>query len=318
MQLAQTDLRSLTVFRAVVEHQSFLGAQIALGLSQSAVSFHIKALEERLGFTLCRRGRSGFELTDRGAMLHERSKTLFLALNAFESEIGTLKNRITGTLRLGLVDNTITDRDMPIHKVIARIADKAPEARVELTIDAPDALLAEIANGGLDLAILPETQPYQGLQLSRLREEAHSLYCGKGHPLFAVAEDALSVARIETFDFVVRPYANMRELQHFPKARARATASNMEAQAMFVMSGRYLGYLPDHFAEERVQQGIFRPLMAGTTAIRSTFVIATRAAEKPSTIIDFFIRELAGFASEALHGQKRHSAAGGRIARNNR
>lgn len=94
MLLAQSDLRSLTVFRAVVDHKSFLGAQIALGLSQSAVSFHIKALEDRLGFKLCQRGRSGFELTDRGAIVHERSKGLFLALNAFESDIGALKTAL--------------------------------------------------------------------------------------------------------------------------------------------------------------------------------------------------------------------------------
>ncbi|MGO8271776.1 LysR family transcriptional regulator [Rhizobium ruizarguesonis] len=64
MLLAQSDLRSFTVFRAVVDHKSFLGSQIALGLSQSAVSFHIKALEDRLGFKLCQRGRSVFECTD--------------------------------------------------------------------------------------------------------------------------------------------------------------------------------------------------------------------------------------------------------------
>lgn len=301
MQLAQSDLRSLAVFRAVVEHKSFLGAQITLGLSQSAVSFHIKALEDRLGFKLCRRGRSGFELTDRGTLVYERSKVLFLALNAFESDIGTLKNRITGTLRLGMVDNTITDRDLPIHRIIARISERAPEARIELVIDAPDALLSEIANGGLDIALLPETLPYQGLKLSRFREETHSLYCASGHPLFPVAEEELSMERIEAFDFVVRPYANMRELQFFPKAQARASASNMEAQAMFVMSGHYVGYLPDHYAEDWVKKGIFRRLMAADARIQSAFVIATRSVEKPSTILDFFIRELAGFASEALH-----------------
>ena len=301
MLLAQSDLRSLTVFRAVVEHKSFLGAQIALGLSQSAVSFHIKALEDRLGFKLCQRGLSGFELTDRGAIVHERSKGLFLALNAFESDIGALKNRITGTLRLGLVDNTITDSDLPIHRVIARISVRAPEARVELAIDTPDALLSEIANGGLDIALLPETQAYQGLKLSRCREEIHSLYCAQGDPLFRQAEAELTIEHIETFDFVVRPYANMRELQFFPKARARAIASNMEAQAMFVMSGHYLGYLPDHYARDWVQKGRFRQLMPNETRIHSTFVIATRSTEKPSTILDFFIRELAGIASEAVH-----------------
>ncbi|ACM29351.1 LysR family transcriptional regulator [Rhizobium rhizogenes] len=310
MLLAQSDLRSLTVFRAVVEHKSFLGAQIALGLSQSAISFHIKALEDRLGFKLCRRGRSGFELTDRGVIVHERSKGLFLALNAFESDIGALKNRITGTLRLGLIDNTITDSDLPIHRVIARISEKAPEARVELAIDTPDALLSEIANGGLDIALLPETQPYQGLKLSRLREEIHSLYCAQGHPLFKKGGAELTIEHIESFDFVVRPYANMRELQFFPRARTRAVASNMEAQAMFIMSGHYLGYLPDHYARDWVQKGCFRPLMPDETRIYSTFVIATRSAEKPSTILDFFIRELAGIASESLHRRQSPAVAG--------
>jgi DNA-binding transcriptional LysR family regulator len=74
MQISNPDLTSLAVFRSVVEHRSFLGAQVALGLSQSAVSFHIKGLEQRLGFRLCRRGRSGFELTDRGAIVYEQSK----------------------------------------------------------------------------------------------------------------------------------------------------------------------------------------------------------------------------------------------------
>jgi LysR family transcriptional regulator, transcriptional activator for bauABCD operon len=304
MLLAQSDLRSLVVFRAVVAHKSFLGAQIELGLSQSAVSFHVKALEDRLGFRLCRRGRSGFELTDRGAVVHEKSKALFLALNAFESDIGTLRNEITGTLRLGLVDNTVTDGELPIHRVIARLTEKAPAARVELVIEAPDALLSEIANGGLDIAILPETQPWPGLKFSRLRDEMHSLYCARGHALFTVPEGELSIERIEAHDFVVRPYANMRELHHFPAAKARATASNMEAQAMFVLSGHYLGYLPDHFAGAWVEKGQFRPLLPSRTRIASPFVMATRTTERPSTILDLFVRELVGLASETHHRAK--------------
>jgi len=301
MLLAQTDLRALTVFRSVVEHKSFLGAQIALGLSQSAVSFHIKALEERLGFTLCRRGRSGFELTDRGAIVHEKSKTLFLELNAFESDVGTLRNQIAGTLRLGLVDNTVTDPDLQIAKIIARISERAPEGRIEIVIGAPDTLLAEIANGGIDVAILPETQSYLGIRFSPLHAETHSLYCGRKHPLFAIPDRDLTTARIEAHAFVVRPYANMRELQHFAGARSQATASNMEAQVMFVMSGQFIGYLPDHYARLWFERGEFRALLQAETQIASPFVMATRAAEKPSTILDLFVRELVGLASEKLH-----------------
>lgn len=73
------------------------------------------------------------------------------------------------------------------------------------------------------------------MKLSRLRDEPHSLYRAKVHPLFSAPDKEISVEQVEGFDFVVQPYANMRELQFFPNARAQASASNMEAQAMFVM-----------------------------------------------------------------------------------
>lgn len=301
MQIAQSDLRSLAVFRAVVEHRSFLGAQVALGVSQSAVSFHIKALEDRLGFRICRRGRSGFELTDRGSVVYEKSKTLFLSLNGFESDIGALRNRMTGTLRLGLVDNTITDDDLPIHRIIGTISRKAPDAVIKITIDVPEALVSDLGNGGIDIALIPEVQPYRGLKFTQFKQEIHSLYCAVGHPLYSVADQDLHRAEIEKHAFVVRPYANMRELQHFPAATPRATASNMESQAMFVRSGCYLGYLPDHYAKAWVERGQFRALLPAVTTFASSFFVATRAADRPSSLLDLFVRELVALSSERLH-----------------
>lgn len=304
MQVAQSDLRSLAVFRAVVEHGSFLGAQVALGLSQSSVSFHMKALEERFGFRLCRRGRAGFELTDRGAAIYEKSKALYLALNAFEGGVGLLKHTITGMLRLGLVDNTITDEDLPIPRVIASISRKAPDAVVRIVIDTPEDLVAELGNGGIDIAILPEMQPYAGIRFSPFKDERHSLYCAVGHPLWTVSPGNLSSSMIEAHAFVVRPYANRRELRHFPNAVVKATASNMEAQAMFVLSGHFVGYLPDHYAAAWVDQGRFRSLLPRETGISSAFVIATRQAERAPAVLDLFIREFTAIASERLHHER--------------
>ena len=304
MQVAQSDLRSLAVFRAVVEHGSFLGAQVALGLGQSSVSFHMKALEDRLGFRLCRRGRAGFELTDRGAAVYEKSKALYLALNAFESGVGLLRHSITGTLRLGLVDNTITDEDLPIARVIASISRKAPDVAIRIVIDTPEALVTELGNGGIDIALLPEVQPYPGIRFSPFKNERHSLYCAAGHPLWAVPSETLSPASIETHAFVVRPYANRRELAHFPKAAVTATASNMEAQAMFILSGCFVGYLPDHYASAWVRRGELRALLPDETGLASPFVVATRQAERAPAALDLFIREFTAIASERLHRER--------------
>src|SRR5579863_293975 len=66
-----------------------------------------------------------------------QSKLLFLGLGAFEDTVGGLRDRLVGTLRLGLVDNTVTDPDMPIHRVISAVSRKAPDVTINIEIKPP-------------------------------------------------------------------------------------------------------------------------------------------------------------------------------------
>ncbi|MCG6114002.1 MAG: LysR substrate-binding domain-containing protein [Mesorhizobium sp.] len=285
-----TDLKSLAVFRAVVEHGGFMGAQAALDLGQPAVSFHIKALEERVGFRLCHRGRAGFTLTEKGEMVYEHSKTLFAALSDYESILGELRHTITGTLRLGLVNNTISDPGLPMHEVVRAFMQQAPQAQLEITIAVPEQLVTEIGNGGLDIAIIPETRRYKGLKFSLFYEERDSLYAAPTHPIWK--SGTIDRATVEKHAFVVWPYANLRELQHFPAAPVKATASNIEAQAMFVLSGHFLGYLPDHLAQAWVDRNQLQTVLADTAGLASPFFIVTRERERRPLLLRTFIREL--------------------------
>ncbi len=291
MRLSSSDLTSLSVFRAVAEHRSFLGAQVALGLSQSAVSFHMKALEDRFGFTLCQRGRRGFELTERGSVVLEQLKLVFGQLTSFENVVGSLKKRISGVIRLGLVDNTITNPHMPVHRALASLHRKAPDVIVRIEIRSPEALLSELGNGGLDLAVLPETNRYPGIRYAPLLKEAHALYCGAAHPLFR--KDArISIETVERHAFVVRPYAKLLELKHLPKALARVTVSSMEAQAILVLSGLYLSYLPEHYGQSWVARREMRSLSPKIPRIHSDFSIATRVEKRTPPLVQLAVSEL--------------------------
>ncbi len=66
MKFTGSDIRLLRVFEAVVKNGGFTAAQGELNISQSTISNHITALEQRLGVTLHQRGRGGFWLTDKG------------------------------------------------------------------------------------------------------------------------------------------------------------------------------------------------------------------------------------------------------------
>lgn len=290
MRLSITDIRALRVFRSVVEHGGFSGAQLALAMSQSTISFQIKGLEERLGFTLCQRGRRGFELTDRGRAVYEYSHALASALSTFEAELGELRSRATGTLRVGVVDGTITDATLRIDDVINSFTEQASAVDLRITIGSPEQLIAGIAQGGIDCAISPRIKALPGYSQTEFHHEIHSLYCSDRHPLFS--KTRVSKADVADTRFVVRPYANRSELQHFPDVEVGAYASNVEAQAMYILSGRYVGYLPDHITLIGRKRRRLKALLSPEVQIRSPFVIIAPKHKKAPLAQRIFIREL--------------------------
>ncbi|KAB1069208.1 LysR family transcriptional regulator [Methylobacterium planeticum] len=291
MRLSPADLRGLMVFRAIVEHGGFTGAQLALGMSQSTVSFHLKSLEERLDFELCQRGRRGFQVTARGREVYEASKALVGAISGFEGRLGDLKQEVFGTLRVGLVDNTITDPNFRMEDVIEACMRKGDQLEIQILIAHPENLIAELSKGGIDIAITPQIEFISGFAETIFRTEVHSLYCSDRHPLFATAETA-SVEQIISHDFVLRPYTNKKELRHFSRARVRAHASSMEAQTIFILSGRLIGYLPDHYARSWVNVGRLRPLLTPQTQITSQFVILSNNSDDVPRLQHLFMKEL--------------------------
>ena len=92
-------LRLLRVYRTIVECGVFSQAQAKLGISRSTISTYMSNLETRLGLTLCRRGRSGFALTERGRLVYESASKFLTALEGFRSELGELQGRMTGEIK---------------------------------------------------------------------------------------------------------------------------------------------------------------------------------------------------------------------------
>ncbi|MGQ3215982.1 MAG: LysR family transcriptional regulator [Shinella sp.] len=109
MRISDTDLRLLRVFQAVVRSGSFAAAQNALNVTLSAVSNHIAALKQRVGYRVCQRGRAGFRLTPQGESLFLYSEQLFTSIEEFQEKAKDLKGELSGELRIGVIDNTITD-----------------------------------------------------------------------------------------------------------------------------------------------------------------------------------------------------------------
>lgn len=303
--LSDTDIKLIRVFRAVVECNGFGGAQLMLNVSQPTISAHMRALEERLGFRLCQRGRMGFRLTKKGAEVYERSKGLLAAIEAFEADMGELREELTGTLRVGLVDNIINDPDLAVTDVLRRFSDRAPNVFIHLNVNTPDMLERELLNGQLQIALGPFANRSRALEYEPIYREPHSLYCGRGHPLFDRPDGEISREDVAAARFVTRVYMDGSDIRTVGGSAPKASVSNMEAQAILILSGRFIGYLPDHYAAAWVRRGRLRPIRHLGLEMASTFSLVRRRGA-PGTLIERTftgeLRRLLGHRRSGLDG----------------
>ena len=269
-----TDLKLIRIFLRVVDAGGLSAAQSELNLALSSISERISALEERFGLKLCRRGRGGFALTKAGEEFYDECQRLVATLDQFSARASGMSSALPRHITLGLVDNMISDPPSPVAEAIAQFVELAPNTHVELAILTPGELLREVIAQKVDLVIGSFPKMALGLTYLDLHEETHNLYCSVGHPLFTVPDDKIGIDTVRDHRIIARGYWASRDIRIFAIAAPHATVSNMEAEAHLILSGAYIGYLPDHLAAMFATR--LRPLRPDLFSYRARFQIATR------------------------------------------
>lgn len=145
------DVRRLKVLSEVSAQGSFSAAGAALGMTQSAVSQQIAALEREVGLTVVRRGTRPVELTESGSTLVRHAKGILGLLEAAEQEVAEIVGRRRGRLRFGCFP-TVLATLMPAAFV--RFRSLHPDVRLTVVDDHLHRLVPRLESGELDLAVI--------------------------------------------------------------------------------------------------------------------------------------------------------------------
>jgi LysR family transcriptional regulator, transcriptional activator for bauABCD operon len=277
---APTDLRLLRIFQAVVRHEGFASAQDELGISPGTISNHIAQLEGRFGVRLCDRGRKGFSLTDEGARIHDAAENLLRSIDNFSSIVGSVRGELTGAIHFGTVDAMYTNADLHLQDALARFNEHAPRVQIHLEIASPQDLLQRLLDGRYSLILTPIDDAHPSIDAVPLFQEEQSLYCGKRHALFDVPDSAISLGELQKLPYAARTYMKDNAGPTALAFRNAALTSHMESLAILVLSGRYVGYLPAHFAAPFVERREMRRLLPQTVSYFDTFFLAHRRDER--------------------------------------
>ncbi|WP_017937431.1 LysR family transcriptional regulator [Zestomonas thermotolerans] len=293
-QVSDFDIRLLRLFRSVVECGGFSAAEGTLGISRSAISQQMSDLEQRLGLRLCQRGRAGFALTEEGREVYNSALQLLSALESFRTEVNGLHRHLRGELNIGLTDNLVTLPHMRITHALARLKERGPDVRINIRMVPPSEVERGVLDGHLHVGVVPQSGALSGLEYQPLYEERSLLYCAVGHPLFYVDDAKLDDARLNAQEAIAPTFRLPGEiLAHYQALNCTASASDREGMAFLILTGRYIGYLPDHYANVWVQQGRLRALKPATRFYDLSLASVTRKGRRPHLVLETFLEVLA-------------------------
>ncbi|MCU1719402.1 LysR family transcriptional regulator [Pseudomonas sp. 5P_3.1_Bac2] len=293
-QVSDFDIRLLKLYRTVVECGGFSAAESALGIGRSAISQQMSDLEQRLGLRLCQRGRAGFALTEEGREVYQSTLQLLAALESFRTEVNGLHQHLRGELNIGLTDNLVTVPHMRITNALARLKQSGPDVQIHIRMTAPSEVEQGVLDGRLHIGVVPQSGALSGLEYQTLYDERSLLYCAVGHPLFYADDQQLDDQRLNDQDAIAPTFRLPPEaLSHYQALNCTASASDREGMAFLILTGRYIGYLPDHYAKPWVQEGRLRALKTQSRFYDISLASVTRKGRRPHLVLESFLAELA-------------------------
>jgi DNA-binding transcriptional LysR family regulator len=172
--------RRLQVFHAVAKHLSFTKAAETLFMTQPAVTFQIKQLEEHLNTRLFDRAQGRIALTPAGQVALEYAERI-LALSAeLDTRLKEMSGHAAGPLLIGA---SMTIGEYVLPRLIGEFKARFPAVVPTLFVGNSEAVQERVAERNLDLGFIESGSPLASLQSEICCEDELQAVCAPSHPL---------------------------------------------------------------------------------------------------------------------------------------
>ncbi|OGA31284.1 MAG: LysR family transcriptional regulator [Betaproteobacteria bacterium RIFCSPLOWO2_12_FULL_62_13b] len=172
--------RRLQVFHAVAKQSSFTKAAETLFMTQPAVTFQIKQLEEHFNTRLFDRGHGKISLTPAGEVVLDYAERI-LALSAeLDTRISELTGEIQGLLLIGA---SMTIAEFMLPRVLGEFKVAYPAVKARLTVANSETIEHGVAAHSLDIGLIEAPSHLSSLSTEECCEDELQVVCSPAHPL---------------------------------------------------------------------------------------------------------------------------------------
>src|SRR6202044_3811948 len=193
-------IESLKVFCDLVETESFTKAAQISGVTQSAVSQQISALERQFKSLLIERSKKKFRLTREGQVLYEYSKQVIQTYDSLQNRLQEIKDIISGTIRVATI-YSIGLHDLPPY--MKKFLKAFPTVNVHVEYRRANQVYEDVLSNVVDLGLVAYPVRDSKLEIVPLRKEPLILIAHPQHPFAkqkSIKLKALSGQKVISFE----------------------------------------------------------------------------------------------------------------------
>ena len=214
-------LLTYQVFKTVAEQGSFRKAADILGLTPSAISHAISAMEGELGFTVLNRSKNGVTLTNYGEHLLPYVNAVLNSDESLQQAVSEFNGLKRGKVKLGCFSSVCTNW---LPDIMRSFQKKYPDIEIEVFQGTYDDVVYWLKNGVVDLGFL-STSSAKDIPIEPLWRDPLLCIVPKGMQK-QKESDFMDIEEMQNHQFVTQRESTDADIQNFLKENSLNVQSN--------------------------------------------------------------------------------------------
>ncbi len=191
--------RRLQVFHTVARLMSFTKAAESLHMTQPAVTFQVRQLEEYFNTRLFDRTHNRISLTEAGQRVYEYADKIFSLYAEMENSVRDLTGEVSGVLMLG-ASTTIAEYMLPA--LLGDFKSRFPEVSIRLQVGNSDNIVSMVENNAIDLGVVESPVGNKNLVVEGCKDDPLVLIVPNDHEL--AGRESVPIAELIDHPYICR------------------------------------------------------------------------------------------------------------------
>ena len=273
------------VFYIVAKEGSISRAANVLFISQPAITFQIKKLEEQLSVSLFTRTKHGMILTDEGKVLFEYVRNGIENISNGENALSNLKNLDSGTIRIGVSTTICRYILMPY---LEKFHEKYPNIDIQINNNISNNLIKELRNGNLDILMLfsPATEN-KDLIITKVKE-VQDIFVGN-KKYYDLLDKSTNLKNLKSYPLIFpnsssnsRIYLNKYLKDNKVDLNPKLEVVSYNLIVDLIKTGFGIGYVTKEFIKDELDNKSLYEIKITPSIPKRTIVIATMNKKEPN------------------------------------